>query len=125
MLRAERHRTGVGVISLFNSRDDVPVGLTTGRVSHWLSGRTKRVCPAELEYVINAWRSLPDDEWVTLTLDLVQQLRTARETSGVSPAVLSRHARMRGIDLTVLDVVRALSGQAKAIRRRHLELMLS
>jgi len=123
-LCAERDRTGVGVIALLKSRRDIPEGLNTSRLSQWLNGRARNAPASEIEYVLALWKALPDDEWVELTPDLVARIREARRSSGVSPAVLARQSRLQLIDITVLDITRTLSGEAKAIRRRHLELML-
>jgi hypothetical protein len=124
-LCAERDRTGVGVIALLRPRRDIPEGLNASRLSQWLNGRARNALASEIEYVLALWKALPDDEWVELTPDLVARIQEARRSSGVSPAVLARQSRLQLIDITVLDITRALSGGARTVRRRHLELMLN
>lgn len=59
-LRGQRDRTGFGSTKLLKQSDDVPQGLRASLVESWLTGRTVRAKREYLEFVLSAYKKLPD-----------------------------------------------------------------
>lgn len=134
-LACQRLRTGVDAKTFFKPPYTPPNGLHIHHVHNWTRGGTRSARRDHLEYVLGAWRALPDvcepepevlgvEGYQTLNgrivLDdaLIARLRDLRERTGCSATALLAAAKQMGRaippGLKVPEIARWLSGQAKS-----------
>ncbi len=60
VLRHERERSGIGPTHLMTYAEDIPQGLTQNMITNWLMGQNQRVRRDHYDFVLELWRSLPN-----------------------------------------------------------------
>ncbi|MDJ0922266.1 MAG: hypothetical protein QNI84_14150 [Henriciella sp.] len=124
VLQEHRIRTSVGPQALLKPYGAKrPQGLNHAMVTHWLGGRINQVKKVHYDFVIEAWAALEDDPSVELTDEILSRLRMLRQTSGIPPEILLRHAAEVPDGLTPAKVQQALDGSLKTLRLRYLTFL--
>jgi len=134
-LARQRKRTGVDAKTFFKSPYVPPEGLRIHHVHNWTQGATRSARRDHLEYVLNAWRALPDvcapdaetlgvgsyemkDGRIVLDDALLARLRDLQSRTGLSSTAILAAANEMGRTippgLKVPEIARWLSGQAKS-----------
>lgn len=140
-IRKHRQRTGVELKTLFRASFKPPAGLTVQMVQNWLQGAVKTVRKDHLDFVLSTWRGLPDvfrpdpqrfgvadyeiaRGRIIISRGISDRLHELRAQSGCSGTELFNEARRKSRaipdGLTVPEIARWLSGQAKSVDPAHL-----
>ena len=122
-LRIERDRTSIGPQALLKGREDVPEGLNHAVLTHWMAGRVRTLQLVHLEYVLELWRSLPSDESLQVTPDLVFELNQLRKQSRANPVSIVKWRSDVPAGLTTAKINRLLSGKSKTVRKRYVDYL--
>lgn len=123
-LNAEKQRTGIGIRKLLAGRDDIPSGLNAKKVDNFLAGGVRTMSREHLDYLLSLWNNLPSGEFVTLTPEVLKDLRRHIRRSGKGPHAILRAARNKPDGLTSRVIESWLGPTAKA-RKDHLEYVFS
>jgi len=100
-MRKEIERTGVSPSILFpNTRCEGDVSPRGNTVWLWMNGNIKSAPREHVAYVLEKWRTLPDEYKVTITPEQRRELRRHMERTGIGP-----HALMRGVRPSAPDRV--------------------
>ncbi|EDP64953.1 hypothetical protein BAL199_21394 [alpha proteobacterium BAL199] len=79
-----------------------------------------------MEYVLGLWDALPRYEFVDLTDDVRETLRSYRDQSGVGPSALLRGSRKESPDGLNASIVQGwCDGKGRKARRDHLDYVLA
>jgi hypothetical protein len=120
-IRAEKRRTQVGSIALLKTVDDKPADLKPGLIDGWLSGGIKTAKLSHYDFVLRAYRALPDScpnakrpvkdapDRLTVTDIMRKRLRFIHTNA---PANYLNEAPG---DFTTVMMAHLLSGRAKTI----------
>lgn len=127
-LIAEVERTGIGPVALFRGvRPSHANGLRSSLVASWLSGKTKTAQKLHLDFVMQRWRSLPDQEanWLPVEKAHIEHVREELRRTGVSQVSLVRSKDDAPDGLTFPVFRSFLHGKLKCIRRDHYSYLVS
>ncbi|WP_159807585.1 hypothetical protein [Litoreibacter roseus] len=122
-LRAEKHRTQSGSITLLKSTQSVPERLSGAIIDGWISGRTRTAQREHLEFVLQAYRALPDgaggpNKPINGAKSRVRITNAMRSKLAKIHAVApSNYLRKASPDLTPVKIAHILSGRNKSISR--------
>lgn len=122
-LRAHRERTGMGIVKLLKGRDDLPEGLKIATMENFYHGRTETVPAEHLDYVTKLWEALPERKRVSLTPEILSELRQHIERTGKGPVAVLRGAKDKPDGLKAAVVRTWFDGRATA-RQDHVDYML-
>jgi hypothetical protein len=83
-----RKKSGKGGMRLLRGRKDIPQGLDSAMIQSWLNGATKVALKSHINYVRKAWKTT--DPKIPVTPEMVEQLNSELERTGMSPTSLLR-----------------------------------
>ena len=125
-MKAEQHRTNVGVCRILSKSDDVPEGLTAEKIQHFCDGRQKKLRRLYFDYIMKKWSEFPDaeSEVIPLTPEIIDILRQQAARTGKGPQAILAGARDRPEGLNASSAAGWLKGLSKTVRKVHLEYIL-
>lgn len=124
LMDAERTRTGVAAINLF-TRENLPEGLTVNRIRNFYCGVLTRMQRGHFDCMMRRWRALPGVcESVTMTADILAELRAAIARTNKGPTAILRGARDKPEGLKAALVQTWITGKTRTARRAHIDYLM-
>ncbi|MBZ0098556.1 MAG: hypothetical protein K8F30_05705 [Taibaiella sp.] len=149
-LEFEQKRTGVKIPQLLKQSEGVPFGLTVFIVREWLKGNVKQAFPEYLDFVLNAYKALPDKKPSTkvrrtlplpsgdkpikqllrstlspISTQTLARMRHYRDTTGILPGFIFKNASDIPKGLKSTAVAGWLNGNIKSAEPAHVEWVLN
>jgi hypothetical protein len=106
--------------------DQAPPGLKYHHVEAWLDGTGKEIPPDHLTFVLELWKSVPEDDFmVPLTEELRELLNSYQAATQIGPYALLSGRRDRPEDVNSSKVQAWMLGLRSHVRRGALQYVLS
>lgn len=124
-LKAEAKRTGLGTVLLLRQAENVPEGLTYLVAQSWITGDVMSAREYYLNFVIRAWAEQPDSEWIEITDEMREHMRSEAQRTGKAPSALFRGLRPSEIDGLNASIVKNwMSGGTTRAQKPKLDFVL-
>lgn len=122
-LIAAKQKTGCGAAAFLRSVDDVPKGLNSMTINHWIAGRVDQVNGEFLEFVLEQWPKMRGKVQVTATLR--DQLRSEEARTGLGPKRLIGTMDEVPKGLKAITISRWMNGDVETAWCDHVDAALN
>lgn len=124
----EKERSGVGTYRLFREYVDEnkPGTVSVQNVQSWLRRDVATVRKDYIDYILQLWRSLPDNSIIAITPELRAQMRNEADRTGKGPSAMLRGLRPSQMNgLTYNTVAAWMCGKIRSADAHQVELVLN
>ena len=121
-LKAATDKTGCGAAMFLRWADNVPKGLNSMTINHWLAERVAEANSEHLAFVLEHWPQMP--RRIAVTDELIETLKAEEERTGLSPKRLIGTMRTVPDGLTPAKITLWKTMRADKAREDHVRAVL-
>ena len=121
-LEAAKRQSGCGAAAFLSWAEDVPMGLNSMTINHWMKGRVNKANAEYLEFVLEQWPKMTSK--VEITQELVERLRNEEERTELGPKRILATMHEVPDGLKPITISRWMTRRAKTAKHDHIDAVL-
>ena len=121
-LTAANVQTGCGAAAFLSWAEDVPKGLNSMTINHWMKGRVNKANAEYLAFVLEQWPKMPSK--VVITDEMIERLKAEQDRTGVGPKRILATMHEVPDGLKPITISRWMTKRANTAKQDHIDAVL-